>query len=182
RVLKPARGFFEKRDALRSERQKDVAEFITDAEAALDTADGPALIALQRSATGHLRGLGDLGHGDRKGLARRLRDLLDAIRPRVEAGLAQSESERKALIDAAKRLVGENDGRRAATEARQLMERWKRIAKGRMARDQQQWREFRAALDAVFAGLDEHRQKADAERADNTRQAGLVVAELEALS
>ncbi len=179
RVLKPARGFFEKRDALRSERQGEVAGFIAEAEAALETADGPALLVLQRAATDHLRGLGDLGHGDRKGLAKRLRDLLDAIRPRVEAGFQRSESERQTLIDAAKRLAGESDGRRAGTEAKQLMERWKRIGKGRMARDQAQWREFRGALDAVFAGLDERRKAVESERADNTRLAEGVVAELE---
>lgn len=182
RVLKPARGFFEKRDALRSERQEGVAGFIAEAEAALETADGPGLIALQRAATDHLRGLGDLGHGDRKGLAKRLRDLLDAIRPRVEAGFQQSESERQSLIDAAKRLVSESDGRRAGNEAKQLMERWKRVGKGKMARDQQQWREFRAALDAVFAGLDERRKSIEAERVDNTRQAEALVVELEGLA
>jgi exonuclease SbcC len=182
RVLKPARGFFEKRDALRSERQEGVAGFIAEAEAALETADGPALIALQRAATDHLRGLGDLGHGDRKGLAKRLRDLLDSIRPRVESGFQQSESERQTLIEAAKRLVGETDGRRAGTEAKNLMERWKRVGKGRMARDQAQWREFRAALDAVFAGLDERRKAVETERADNTRQAEALVVELEGMA
>jgi hypothetical protein len=66
-------------------------------------------------------------------------------------------------VEAAKaRLIaqaGTLDGPSAAREARELQKRWTALGNGRRATDQKQWREFRAACDALFGKLDAARQQ-----------------------
>ena len=123
------------------------------------------LMALQKAAIGHLRNLDPLAPHQRKRLAARLRGLLDAIKPRLEAAFADVEDARKTLIDAAGELIKESDGRQLARQARQLQERWQAIGMGRRSRDQQQWRQFRAAIDQAFSRLDQQRAEHEPELA-----------------
>src|SRR5690606_17289345 len=105
RILKPARGFFDKRDALRSEHRQLVDRLLAEAEAELGPAEGAAtsddsesdarvaavdidttrLLELQKQATSQLRQLDRLAPGERRETADRLRALLDRIRPQLEA-------------------------------------------------------------------------------------------------
>ncbi len=183
RALKPARGFFEKRDALRSERQQQIEAFLAEAGAA-DSEDArfEAMLDVQRQAVAHLRELGTLAPPARKRLAGRLRAVLDALKPRLESGFAEIEQARQALIDQARALAQENDPRRIGSEAKQLSQRWKEVAKGRPGRDQAQWRQFRAALDAVFGGLDTRRKEREVELGQRQEQARAVIDELEQLA
>lgn len=191
RVLKPARGFFEKRDALRDGYRQTLDRFFADAHGALGAArpagdvegndatsageiETERLLALQSDATGHLRQLDRLAPGDRREAADRLRGLLDRIRPVLESRFASVEKERDRLIEAATRLSGETDGKRLGVEARSLNQRWQALGKGRRGRDQQQWRRFRAALDQAFANL-------DATRRENAAAAEALHAQAEAL-
>lgn len=164
RILKPARGFFDKRDALRNEHRQQVDTFLTEAEASLGTDDQASLDtdglqSLQQLATSHLRQLDRLAPGDRRDVADRLRALLDRIRPVIEAQFEAVENERERLIEAAGKLANESDGKRLGNEARSLNQRWQALGKGRRGRDQQQWRRFRAALDQAFANLDSARRE-----------------------
>lgn len=140
------------------------------------------LMALQKAAIGHLRNLDPLAPHQRKRLAARLRGLLDAIKPRLEAAFEQAENARSALIEAAGQLSQENDGRQLARQARQLQERWQAIGMGRRSRDQQQWRQFRAAIDQAFSRLDQQRAEHQAEQDQRRQEADDVVGELEQLA
>ena len=182
RVLKPARGFFEKRDALRSERQKQIETFLAEARADDESATFESLLALQQQAVAHLRELGMLAPPVRKRLAGRLRGLLDALKPRLDAFYADVEQARQTLIEQAKALAQENHAKRIGSEARSLNQRWKALSRGRPGRDQAQWRQFRAALDAVFGGLDQQRKGREAELEQRREQASVVIAELEQLA
>lgn len=225
RALKPAREFFDKRQALREELMQKVRCFLADAERQLgqdsaaaeaaepaaasgevatgstradDTADtvqpsaaggaAPAvdpvagLLSLQRTAIQHLRGLDPLAPHQRKRLASRLRRLLDTVKPRLEAAFAQAEAARQTLIMEAEKLAGENDGRQLARQARRLQERWQAVGKGRRSRDQQQWRQFRTAIDQAFARLDQQRAEHKAALEQRRQEAAAVVAELEQLA
>ena len=196
RILKPARGFFDKRDALRSEHRQLVDRLLAEAEAELgpaegavkaDDSDGEAVVAadidtgrlleLQKQATSQLRQLDRLAPGERRETADRLRALLDRIRPQLEARFAEIESGRERLIEAAGKLAGESDGKRLGSEARSLNQRWQALGKGRRGRDQQQWRRFRAALDQAFANLDaSRRENAAAIEARRTQAVALIAA------
>lgn len=164
RILKPARGFFDKRDALRVEHRQQVDAFLTEADASVGTDDQSSvdtehLLSVQQLATSHLRQLDRLAPGDRREVADRLRTLLDRIRPLLETRFETVENERERLIEAAGKLAGESDGKRLGSEARALNQRWQALGKGRRGRDQQQWRRFRAALDQAFASLDSARRE-----------------------
>lgn len=140
------------------------------------------LMVLQKTAITHLRNLEPLAPHQRKRLAARLRDLLDKIKPRLEAAFADVEDARKALIDAAGELIKESDGRQLARQARQLQARWQSIGKGRRSRDQQQWRQFRAAIDQAFARIDQQRAEHKAELDQRKQEAATLVDELERLA
>lgn len=183
RVLKPARGFFEKRDELRKQREQAIAGFVADARQRIgDGADTAALMQLQADASARLRALSDLPAGLRQRLARRLTDLLDTIRPQVEGAFSEIEQARERLVESARRLVGAGAEVNRGAEARRLMQFWKALGKGRPGRDQKQWREFRAALDQAFAELESTRSRVQSERDALRQQALALVEEAEALA
>lgn len=186
RALKPAREFFDKRRELRNEHRDALSAFLDGAEKSLSdeapSADINHLISLQKQSVEHLRSLDQQQGGDRKRLGRRLRELLDAIKPRVEAAFAGVEEAKQSLIGAAQTLVGENDRRRVAGEAKSLNERWKQAGKGRTGRDQAQWRQFRAALDQAFGHLDQQREAQSAQQQQRREAAEALVVEAEALA
>jgi hypothetical protein len=183
RALKPARGYFEKRDALREERQKHILDFLQQAANAFDT-ESPIrdLLDLQRLATSHLRDLGELRHGDRRDLAARLRKLLNGVSTRLESAFSAIETQKQRLIETATQLAARGDSRGIAAEAKQLMQRWKSVGAGRTAADQKQWQEFRAALDRVFGDLDQRREQAQVQAAEHLREAETLVADIEKLA
>ncbi|MBX3724638.1 MAG: DUF349 domain-containing protein [Xanthomonadales bacterium] len=182
RVLKPARGFFEKRDALRKEREQAIEDFLTEANDRIASADIAELLRLQSEASARLRSLADLPAALRQRIARRLTGLLDTLRPGVEAAFAESEQARARLVDAARRLVGAGADVNRGAESRRLMQSWKALGKGRPGRDQKQWREFRAALDEAFAELESARSREQSQREGLRQQALAVVEEAEALA
>ncbi len=186
RALKPAREFFDKRRELRHEHRDALSAFLAEAGKTLSdetqATDISHLLGVQKQAVEHLRSLDQQQGGDRKRLGRRLRDLLDAIKPRVEAAFAGVEEAKQGLIAAAQALVGENDRRRVATEAKSLNERWKQTGKGRTGRDQQQWRQFRAALDQAFGHLDQQRQVHNEQQQQRREAAQALVEEAESLA
>lgn len=182
RALKPAKGYFEKRDALRGERRAELEKFLADAATVAGGDDTPAMLALQQEAAARLRSLGELAPSDRKTLGKQLRDLLDALRPRLETAFSEAESARERLIAAAEALGAGGDLKQVAGEAKTLMQRWKSLGKGRPGRDQQQWRRFRGALDRIYANLDARREQTQTEQRQRGEQAEAVVAELEALA
>jgi exonuclease SbcC len=182
RVLRPAKGYFDKRDALRKQRADGIEAFLSAGAAAVEQADLAALLELQRGATAHLRDLGELAPPQRKTLAARLRAFLDQLRPGIDSHFQAAESGRQALIEAASALVGTADARRAASEGRQLQQRWKALPPGRQARDQQQWRQFRKALDEVFAGVDQQRRQDEGQRQARALEANALIDELDGLA
>ena len=186
RALKPAREFFDKRRELRNEHRDALSAFLAEAEKSLSeeapVSDLSHLLGLQKQSVEHLRSLDQQQGGDRKRLGRRLRELLDAIKPRVEAAFAGVEEAKQSLIAAAQALVGESDRRRVAGEAKSLNERWKQAGKGRTGRDQAQWRQFRAALDQAFGHLDQQRQTQNEQQQQRREAAEALVVEAEALA
>jgi exonuclease SbcC len=182
RVMRPAKGYFDKRDALRKQRADAIEAFLQAGTAAAVQADLAGLLELQGGATGHLRELAELAPTQRKSLAARLRVFLDELRPGIDRHFQAAESGRQVLIDAATALAAAGDHRRAASEGRQLQQRWKALPAGRQARDQQQWRQFRKALDEVFAGVDQQRKQDEGQRQSRALEANALIDELDALA
>jgi hypothetical protein len=72
---------------------------------------------------------------------------LDAQR---EAHWSQIANGKQALIDKARQLLVSDDLRVACDQAKLLQQEWKLIGVGSSRNDGRQWKEFRAACDAVF--------------------------------
>jgi len=86
---------------------------------------------------------------------------LARLQGRLDGWYAQNIADKKSLIERARQLSAQSDGREAVEAAKHLQQLWKQI--GAVDRDQEQslWGEFRGQCDAVFA----RRQQAHVEHA-----------------
>jgi len=100
----------------------------------------------------------------------------------LEAHEREIQASKQRLIEQATALSGRGDQATIARETRDLQKRWTALGNGRRNIDQRQWREFRAACDAVFGKLDAARKDRDAQVAATLAQAQDVVAQFEALA
>ena len=177
--LAPAQAYFRKRQELRQSHTQQVRALLERAAAPLD---GGAAVALKRDILDALHGLDRIEPRERNALARRLKTCLASLDSVVAQRDAQVEAAKAALIAQAAALGRDGVQRGAVTAARDLQHRWQQAGNGRRARDQSQWKSFRAAIDAVFAGLDAERNERVARDAEARDSAQALCAEFEALA
>lgn len=181
-ALKPAQAYFEKRDTVRDARRAEIEALVARAAALPEEiVDWKALSALRRELADALRSLDGLSPRDRNHCARRIKDTIAAISPRLEARAQGVEQAKSRLIEQAQAL-SQHAERGAARTARELQQQWTAIGEGVRSTDQKQWREFRAACDRVFAALDAGRKERDSQAAALIEQAQALVDEAEALA
>ncbi|GAA0709323.1 DUF349 domain-containing protein [Dokdonella soli] len=179
----PTQEYFKKRQELRQSHAQQVNALLERAGAlADDSTDWPAIAALRRDTADALRGLDRVEPRERKALAQRLKTSLAALDARVARRDEDVERAKAALIAEAEALGQGTPQRGAVAAARELQQRWQQAGNGRRARDQAQWKAFRAAIDAVFGRLDAERAERSARDADARAQAEALCAELEALA
>lgn len=181
-ALAPAQAYFHKRKELRK-THADTIEQVLARVAALDagSTDLAAITGLRRDTVQALRELDRVEPRARKHLAQRLKDALTGLDARVRSRDAAVEQEKAALIAQATALADDLP-RGAVASARELQQRWQASGNGRRARDQAQWKVFRAALDRVFERLDAERVQRGAQDAESKAQAEALCVELEALA
>lgn len=184
-ALKPAQGYFNKRDELRKSAQQEIETQLAAWEAP-DAEDGNvdwnALSARRRDVSASLRTLDGVEPRARKTLAQRLKNLVAAIDAKLDAHAGEIEAAKRRLIADAERNAASADPLAAARDVRDLQARWKAIGNGRRRTDEAQWKEFRAHCDAVFAKLDTNRREREQRDADAKQSALDVVAALEQLA
>lgn len=182
-AMAPTQGYFKKRQELRQSHAQQVNALLEGGAAFTeDSADWPGMAMLRAEMIAALRGLDSVEPRERKLLAERLKtslDVLDAHVARRDENIAQAKA---ALIKEAETLGGAVVPRGAVAAARELQQRWQLVGNGKRARDQAQWKAFRAAIDAVFERLDAERNERTARDADARAQAEAVCAEVEALA
>lgn len=181
-ALAPAQAYFHKRKELRQTHAGAIEQVLAQV-AALDpgSTDWPTITGLRRDTVQALRELDRVEPRARKQLAQRLKDALTALDARVRSRDEAVEQAKAALIAQASALAEELP-RGAVASARELQQRWQASGSGRRARDQSQWKAFRAALDRVFERLDAERVQRSAQDAESKAQAEALCAELEALA
>jgi hypothetical protein len=113
--------------------------------------------------------------------AKRLKIGIAAISQLVEAHQQEVEAAKRKLIERASALA-ERPDRESPRSARQLQQEWTALGEGARSADQRQWREFRAACDRVFSGLDNERKERELQAAAQLDQARALLAEVEALA
>lgn len=180
-ALKPAQGYFAKRDEVRKSNQQELEAVVVASEALAADGEIGALSKQRRVAADALRALDGIDPRERKPLAQRLRDVLTRIDARLDEQATGVEAAKRRLIADAARLAEAADAQAAARDVRDLQARWKAAGNGRRRSDEAQWKEFRAHCDAVFAKLDSARR--EREQADQQlRETALqLLAEWEAL-
>lgn len=178
-ALKPAQGYFAKRDELRKSNQESIETLLAAEEAqAVESADLPALTSQRRRVADALRALDGIDPRARKAFAQRLKDLLKRIDERLDQQAAEVEAAKQRLIAEAERLSTSADAAAAAREVRDLQTRWKAAGNGRRRTDEAQWKAFRGHCDAIFARLDTARRERDEADSVARAQAEALLAEL----
>lgn len=179
-ALAPAQAYFRKRHELRETHAQAIAQLLERA-GATDVDDPNAAAALRRELADALRGLDRIEPRERKALADRLKAALGVFDERIAQQRAQVAEAKAALIGEAQAL-GRELPRGAVAAARALQQRWQQAGRGARSRDEAQWKEFRAAIDAVFARLDAERAERSARDQAAQAQAESLCAEIEALA
>lgn len=182
-ALKPAQGYFNKRDELRKGHQDEIEALLQAQQADADAAADPAALnKRRRSIADALRGLDGVDPRARKALAQRLKDLLARIDAQLDQQAAEVEAAKRRLIAEAERLANATDAAAAAREVRDLQARWKNAGNGRRRTDEAQWKEFRGHCDAIFGKLDGARREREQAETAARAEAQAVLSELEQLA
>jgi len=179
-ALAPAQAYFKKRQELRQSHAQQVTTLLDRVAALTDEeTDWAAVLALRREVADALRGLDRVEPRERKALAERLKTGLAALDARV-ARRDEAIATAKAALIAQAEALGRDMPRGAVASARELQQRWQQAGNGRRSRDQEQWKNFRSAIDAVFGRLDAERAERGARDQEARGQAEAVCAEFEA--
>lgn len=179
-ALKPAQGYFNKRDELRKSNQQEIEALLTAVESATGADAGAdsdigALSKQRRDVAEALRALDGVDPRERKTLAQRLKEVLTRLDARLDEQAAGVEAAKRRLIGEAERLASAADPAAAAREVRDLQTRWKAAGNGRRRTDEAQWKEFRGHCDAIFARLDgARREREEAETAARAQAEALL--------
>jgi len=182
-AIVPTRTYFSKRDELRKNHAVTIDALIQRAQTLLgEVADARAIQPLRRDIAQALRMLDQVDPRERKALAGRLKDTLGALDAFIGARHAEVEAQKAALIGKAEALAGSTDTRAAIAQAQELQKHWQASGSGRRARDEAQWRVFRAAIDALFAHADGERAARTARDREALGSAAALCARLEALA
>lgn len=164
RALRPTRAYFAKRKEVRQSHAEEFAALVARAGTITDeSTDWKAIAEMQSQATQALRALDGVEPRQRTQLAKLLKDVIARMAALSAAHERDVEAAKARLIALATALSA-NAGANAPREARELQQRWTALGNGRRATDQKQWREFRAACDAVFGKLDAARKQREEEQ------------------
>jgi len=175
RALRPTRAYFAKRKEVRRSHAEDIAALVGRAGTiADDSTDWKAIAETQSQASLALRGLDAVEPRQRTQLAKQLKDVIARMAALSAAHERDVETAKARLIAQAIALSA-NAGTNAPREARELQQRWTALGNGRRTTDQKQWREFRAACDAVFGKLDAARKQREDEQVAACTQAQEVL-------
>ena len=181
RALKPAQKYFEKRDAVRDTHRAQVDALLARVDAiAPDAADWKAMASLRHELANELRSLDRFSPRDRTALAKRIKQAIAMLASRFDAHANEVKMAKERLIAQAGALSAKAD-RNSIRTVRELQQQWTALGEGLRGVDQKQWREFRAACDRVFAGLDAERKEREAQTAALLGQAHAIVDEIETL-
>lgn len=118
--------------------------------------------------------------------SRQVHDRFSAIIKTLEARREEHWSHiahnKQLLIEKVRQLLNEDDMRFACDQAKLLQQEWKLVGSGSTRTDGKQWKEFRAACDAIFSRREEAFKVRKAARDDLMQQAESLVQAMETLA
>lgn len=183
RALRPAQGYFAKRKLVRKSHGDEIQALLERITAiADDTQDWNGLNTARSEASVALRSLDAVDPRARTTLAKQLKIAIARLSDLLQAHEREVEAAKQRLIERAAALSAQADQTSAARESRELQKHWTATGNGRRAVDQRQWKQFRAACDAVFGKLDAQRKQREVDVAATHTQAQQTAADFEALA
>ena len=183
RALRPAKPYFERRDERRRAHTEAVHALLARADALTPGSnEWKALAGLRLELAAALRQLDGVEPRERTALAKRIKHHIAGIAPRLEARARDVEAGKESIIARARALAEAPAQRDLPRSVRELQREWTALGNGRRGPDQRQWREFRAACDAVFGKLDAERKERDSVAASARAQALDVIGQIETLA
>ncbi len=149
---------------------------------ASEASDPAAGRRLRRDLAAGLRQL-DLVQGKaRRELANGAHRRLKAIAGRLQQAAAAADARKQELIVAVRALTPGGAAAHLKQQVRELQRRWKDAGHAGTRREPALWREFREAIDALFAGADAERQARDAASRERQQRAEDLCSAWEALA
>lgn len=158
RAFEAAQPYFEKRHEVQAENLAQLEAFLEQGHALVDDDEASLdkLKQFMRGARLAIRRLDDLPPKSRGRSAARLRELMDALSARLDAGFEAVELEKRRLVTEAQQLQHESDLATAIDKAKALQARWQQSGSGRRRVEQQLWKEFREPIDPLFEKVREN--------------------------
>jgi DNA repair protein SbcC/Rad50 len=180
RALKPAKGYFQKREALRGDHTEAAKALIAEINSSLEGEQDRPLRALRRRAAETLRDAANLTAAERPGLVAAIKQALAALDARLDAANSEVLKRKKALLAEAEGLA-EMDPAKAVREVKRLQADWKSAGMGSRRDEEPLWKRFRAACDKVFGELDSRRAEREAEASAQRAGAEALLTRIESL-
>lgn len=147
-----------------------------------DAVDWKDAVRREREFWNAWRAVGPVDRRHVKGLNRRLRTSMDALKARLHEERERNLAERRALVEAAQRLAGSEHPERATEEIKRLQREWKTTVPGSRRDERELWSQFRAACDQVFASRRQQHEAAAGEQRANLERREALCKELESLA
>ena len=183
RALRPTKVYFSKRQEVRNTHAEETAALLERINAVgADCNDWKLNADLRSEASAALRGLDAVPPQARTSLARQLKEAIARLQTLTETHEREIEQAKRRLIEQATSLQSRDDHAGSARDARELQKKWSALGNGRRSIDQRQWREFRAACDALFGKLDAARKEREDKHALEKVQAAQLVRDFEQLA
>lgn len=166
RAYAPCQAYFENQARERQENlEKKLAmcenleQFAADTD--WDRADWRAVDRLRRETQHQWRQIGPVNRKDQKSLDRRYSRALRQIDSHLNQERKRDLHRRQALIHQVQELANSEDLHMAIQTARQAQAEWQPTVQASRRKEQELWREFRAACDAIFERRQAERQSVD---------------------
>lgn len=112
----------------------------------------------------------------------RFNTIIKTLEARREEHWQRVAQSKQALVEKAHQLLNADDLRSACDQAKLLQQEWTLIGSGSARADGKQWKEFRAACDAIFSRREEAFKARKATRDGLIQRAELLVQAMEALA
>jgi DNA repair protein SbcC/Rad50 len=182
RAIAPAKPYFEKRRALRSEHAERIDELLQAIDVRLGEPAGDDLLPLKRRLGEALRDLDQVAPERRGEQGRALRERLTRLDAAISETLEQAVLAKRRLLARLRRDLGAVGGENALSAAKAAQVEWKRLPRGRRAEEDALWQEFRSLIDPLFTREREAEQGKRAALAEAEAAAQALLDEAESLA
>lgn len=182
RAIAPAKPYFEKRRALRSEQAERIDDLLQEIDARLAEAADSDLLPLKRRVGEALRDLDQVAPERRGEQGRALRERLNRLDAAIGESLERAALAKRRLLARLRRDLGAAGGENALSAAKAAQAEWKRLPRGRRAEEDALWQEFRSLIDPLFARERDAEQGKRAAQAEAEAAAQALLDEAESLA